>query len=431
MTEPADIYKKSRYKSPNQLDDNILAAAQHQAQLNAAHRFGRKNFMQTVAFASICLVGLGLVLDSKFLQPTDQYAEFASFNNVYEIPAVDAQGSSELEQERLEFDREDRLPEPPALILEEVLISGVDSSDEFATDPIALLNTQEPGLQEIDLDFTVELVSAINDDPILADESPQVSELTTSPRLRDQSPIATSENFTTDIQPSSSIEQVIVTGARMLDLSAPFLDESREESDLLFVDIATLIPEIDIDLRYFGEANFIGTSVDGYLTNRLLLTHEAAEALLEVQQAAEGLGYQLRVFDGYRPQRAVDHFVRWAADIDDQSTKSDYYPNVVKSEFFAQGYIAEQSGHSRGSALDLTLVSLETGLELDMGSPYDFFDPVSWPSSTLVSVQAQQNRQILRSLMIEQGFIPYEAKWWHFTLENEPYPDRYFDFPIE
>lgn len=208
--------------------------------------------------------------------------------------------------------------------------------------------------------------------------------------------------------------------------AAPLLPEPAN-----LIDLASYIPELVLDIRYFGTNNFVGEPIDGYLSAKAIVSEAAALRLVLVQQQARLQGLGLKIFDAYRPQQAVYHFVRWAVDIEDQQTKADYYPNVDKSELFEQGYIASQSSHSRASTVDVTLINLEEGTELDMGTAFDFFDPRSRPSSTEVSEQAQQNRQLLRSLMYAQGFVPYEAEWWHFTYVNEPYPDRYFNMPVE
>jgi D-alanyl-D-alanine dipeptidase len=197
-----------------------------------------------------------------------------------------------------------------------------------------------------------------------------------------------------------------------------------------FVVVQTLIPDLQVDLRYFGTDNFIGRPIAGYEAPVLLLTAAAAAALQEVQQALAGEGLGLKAFDAYRPQRAVDDFMRWAADPLAVHMKGSYYPNVDKSALIPQGYIAERSGHSRGSTIDLTLVDLSSGAELDMGSPYDYFDPLSWPTSEAVTPEQFRNRQRLRASMLEHGFRPLAEEWWHFTLENEPYPTTYFDFPV-
>ena len=197
-----------------------------------------------------------------------------------------------------------------------------------------------------------------------------------------------------------------------------------------FVDAATVVDGLVLDMRYFGEHNFVGEKIDGYERPRCLLSAQAATALAEVQRSLAARGLGLKVFDCYRPQRAVAHFVRWARKIDDVRRKSEFYPELDKRVLFEQGYIAEHSGHSRGATVDLTLVRRADGSELDMGGPFDFFSPKSWPSDRSVSVQAQQNRALLAQAMTRGGFRPYDKEWWHFTLANEPFPDTYFDFPV-
>jgi D-alanyl-D-alanine dipeptidase len=197
-----------------------------------------------------------------------------------------------------------------------------------------------------------------------------------------------------------------------------------------FVDTAAVADGLAVDMRYFGNNNFVGERIDGYEHARCLLSAQAGLALAAVQKnlAARGLG--LKVFDCYRPQRAVAHFVRWAQKVDDVRRKSQFYPEVDKRDLFKDGYISERSGHSRGSTVDLTLVRRADGRELDMGSPFDFFSPKSWPTDRSVSVEAQKNRALLAEAMAAGGFRPYDKEWWHFTLVNEPFPETYFDFPV-
>lgn len=197
-----------------------------------------------------------------------------------------------------------------------------------------------------------------------------------------------------------------------------------------FVEISSVIPDVTLDVRYFSAENFVGEPVKGYQAETLLLTEEAATALSGVQAELNSFGLGLKIFDAYRPQQAVDHFVRWAEDTADTRMKSQYYPNVDKKNLFRDGYIADRSGHSRGSTVDVTLIDLATGEELDMGAGWDFFDPISWPASDLVNREQKNNRLLLRSLMIAHGFLPLAQEWWHFTLQEEPYPDEYFDFPV-
>ncbi len=208
-----------------------------------------------------------------------------------------------------------------------------------------------------------------------------------------------------------------------------------------FVDLKAFIPSLVVEPRYFGEDNFVGRRIDGYEAPRCLLTREAAEALKEVQGALRPFGFGLKVFDAYRPQRAVDHFVRWAKDLDDRKMKTRYYPEVEKSQLFAKEYIAARSGHTRGSTVDVTIVVLpEPGAgegeptfeELDMGTGFDLFGPQSWPASKDPGITPAQraNRLLLQQVMTRHGFKPYAYEWWHFTLKDEPYPETYFDFPI-
>jgi D-alanyl-D-alanine dipeptidase len=197
-----------------------------------------------------------------------------------------------------------------------------------------------------------------------------------------------------------------------------------------FVDAAAVVDGLVVDMRYFGDNNFVGQRIDGYERPRCLLSVPAANALAAIERdlAANGLG--LKVFDCYRPQRAVAHFVRWAQRIDDLKHKREFYPDVDKRDLFKDGYISDRSGHSRGSTVDLTLVRRANGRELDMGSPFDFFSPKSWPSDRNVSGEAQKNRARLAGAMTRGGFRPYDKEWWHFTLVEEPFPDTYFDFPV-
>jgi zinc D-Ala-D-Ala dipeptidase len=197
-----------------------------------------------------------------------------------------------------------------------------------------------------------------------------------------------------------------------------------------FVDAAAAVDGLVVDMRYFGTDNFVGDKIDGYERARCLLSAPAADALAAVQRGLAARGLGLKVFDCYRPQRAVNNFMRWAEAIGDLRRKAEFYPDVDKRDLFKDGYIAERSGHSRGSTIDLTLVRRADGRELDMGSRYDFFSPKSWPSDTSVSAQAQSNRALLAAAMTTGGFRPYDKEWWHFTLVNEPYPESYFDFPV-
>lgn len=201
-----------------------------------------------------------------------------------------------------------------------------------------------------------------------------------------------------------------------------------------FVRLQNFIPSAVVDARYFSNNNFVGAPIDGYESSSCYITKQAAFALKEVELELQSQGLGIKVFDAYRPQRAVNHFVRWAKDLDDTLIKAQYYPDVPKSQLFEKGYIAEKSGHSRGSTVDLTLVytdGLKKGNELDMGSGWDFFGTISWPSNNAVSPLQKANRMKLKSVMLKHGFKPYSKEWWHFTLKDEPFPDRYFDFVVK
>lgn len=198
-----------------------------------------------------------------------------------------------------------------------------------------------------------------------------------------------------------------------------------------FVLVSDAVPDALLDIRYYTTYNFVGERIDGYEAPVALLTAEAASALKMVSDDLLAQGHRLVIYDCYRPQRAVDHFVRWAEDLSADSMKAVFYPDVDKRDLFSQGFIARLSGHSRGSTVDLTLLDAQTGKLLDMGGPFDFFGELSHPGHTQGLTPEQiANRMLLRDAMIRRGFRPLRTEWWHFTLENEPYPDTYFDFPV-
>jgi D-alanyl-D-alanine dipeptidase len=206
-----------------------------------------------------------------------------------------------------------------------------------------------------------------------------------------------------------------------------------------FVNLNTVAPEIQYDLRYFADHNFVGRRIDGYEAPVCLLTSQAAQALKSVEDRLLPMGLTLKVYDCYRPQRAVDDFARWAKDLSSTKMRTEFYPQVEKSQLFNEGYIAYRSGHSRGSTVDLTIVPAGSQIpasqrapdnSLDFGTGYDCFSPLSHPDSQEVSPQQRANRLLLQSLMVQAGFKPLDTEWWHFTLAGEPYPDTYFDFPV-
>jgi len=198
-----------------------------------------------------------------------------------------------------------------------------------------------------------------------------------------------------------------------------------------FINIQEAIPSIVLDIRYFSTDNFVGVRIDGYEKPVALLTKEAGTALKKVQSelAKEGLG--LKVFDSYRPQKGVNHFVRWAKIPADTLTKSKYYPQTRKANVFKLGYVASRSGHSRGSTVDLTILDLETGQGIDMGSGWDFFGEISWHSYDQITEEQKANRKKLKDVMSKFGFKSYSKEWWHYTLRDEPFPKTYFDFDVE
>jgi len=203
----------------------------------------------------------------------------------------------------------------------------------------------------------------------------------------------------------------------------------------IFVDVQEVIPNVLIDMRYYGSNNFIGERIDGYLAPRPLLTRPAVQALAKIQQELNRYSLGIKIFDAYRPQQAVDHFVRWAKNIDDTRMKKTFYPDVDKKDLFVKGFIASRSSHSRGSTVDLTIISLGENLsqpscELDMGTSFDFFGECSHSEYPGITVQQRVNRLLLRTLMEKHGFQHYAEEWWHFTLKKEPFPDTYFNFPI-
>ena len=223
------------------------------------------------------------------------------------------------------------------------------------------------------------------------------------------------------------------------------LQEQRKK----FVVLTDVVPDVIMEIRYFGTYNFVGERIDGYVEPTAMLTREAADSLRAVSDEVKALGYRLKIYDAYRPQVAVDHFVRWAEDVRDTSMKYCFYPDLDKSVLFDQEYIMAKSGHTRGSTVDLTLFDMHKEKEVDMGGTFDWFGPESHPdfcgnpetgeyngdnskSPTGKSITPEQfaNRMILRRAMLRHGFKPLDTEWWHFTLAEEPYPDTYFNFPV-
>ena len=223
------------------------------------------------------------------------------------------------------------------------------------------------------------------------------------------------------------------------------LEDSRR-----FVTLTTAVPDAILEIRYFGTYNFVGTRIDGYLQPTALITREAGEALRAVSDDLKAQGYRIKVYDAYRPQKAVDHFVRWAKDIPDTLMKAYFYPDLDKSVLFEEVYIMEKSGHPRGSTVDLTLFDMATEKEVDMGGTFDWFGPESHPdfcgnpetgeytgdnskspAGRAITPEQFAKRMILRRAMLRHGVKPLDSEWWHFTLRDEPFPDTYFTFGIK
>jgi len=207
--------------------------------------------------------------------------------------------------------------------------------------------------------------------------------------------------------------------------------EKRAANDTSgFVLLSDYVPSCVQEIRYFSTYNFIGDRIDGYEEPVAIITKEAARALKSVANEMNVKGYRLKVFDAYRPATAVKHFVLWGIEDLDQRMKPFFYPDLDKTSLFELGYIASKSSHSRGSTVDLTLLDMSTGKEVDMGSPFDFFNEVSHPDYKGITDEQYESRMLLQSIMVKYGFEPIDCEWWHFTLKDEPYPDTYFEFPV-
>ena len=221
------------------------------------------------------------------------------------------------------------------------------------------------------------------------------------------------------------------------------------EDSSQFVTLTDAVPDAILEIRYFSTYNFVGARIDGYLEPTALLTKKAADSLRAVSDDVKALGYRLKIYDAYRPQKAVDHFWRWAENIPDTLMRAYFYPDLDKSVLFDLEYICAKSGHTRGSTVDLTLFDMQTEKELDMGGTFDWFGPESHPdfcgdpetqeytgdnskspAGRSITLEQFCNRMILRQAMLRHGFKPFPTEWWHFTLQDEPFPDTYFNFPV-
>ena len=235
----------------------------------------------------------------------------------------------------------------------------------------------------------------------------------------------------------------------------PIISSAAAEMPEGFVNIVDLIPDVQLDIRYFESHNFVGEMVNGYNAGKCIITKEAAAALAEVQKDLNRFSLAIKIYDCYRPQRAVNHFVQWATEIDNTKTKKEFYPDIDKRNLFKDGYIDSKSGHSRGSTIDLTIIPVPAPRQpkyipgqklsacyqpvgkrfrdntIDMGTGFDCFHELSHTENKNIGGQQRINRMLLKLLMEKYGFRNFEKEWWHYTLNNEPYPDTYFDFAIE
>jgi len=210
-----------------------------------------------------------------------------------------------------------------------------------------------------------------------------------------------------------------------------FINSFAQKKPINFSYLSDIDKSIQVDLRYLGTNNFIGKPINGYHSNCVIMTKKTAIALRKIQHKIQKDNLSLKIFDAYRPQEAVNHFVAWSKITEDTLQKQEYYPKIPKKHLFKEGYIATKSGHSRGSTIDVTLVDTNTGKELDMGSNYDFFGEESNTYYKNITSAQKKNRLLLRKIMIDNGFKPYNKEWWHFTLLNEPFKNRYFNFSVE
>ncbi|GHE74297.1 M15 family metallopeptidase [Streptomyces sp. AC04842] len=256
---------------------------------------------------------------------------------------------------------------------------------------------------------------------------------------------------------SRAVRALVTTLAALLTATvaaAPARATPEPKAPRDFVALHSVDPTILHEIRYVTPHNFTGERIDGYRQPLCILTRPAAEALRTAQRRLLPQGYSLKVYDCYRPQRAVDHFVRWAEDLDDQTMKAEFYPNVDKTRLFADGYIAEKSGHSRGSTVDLTVVKLPArptrpyrpgepltpcfapqderfpDNSVDMGTGYDCFDTLSHTLDPRITGEQRANRMLLKNTLEDLGFVNLAEEWWHYTFKPEAYPDTYFDFPV-
>ena len=419
MTDPSKLFQQhKKQKSPAELDERILNAARTQAQENLEKANAEKKraftwqWVTPTATAAVLVIGITFAFNFGSLELEDDLRTSAE----YDIPG-DGAFSVDLQETTTES-------EQSATQLEELIVTGIRDSLKSSAD----IKREESGVVD---SITAEDIGKFPD-ANLAESLQRITGVSIERASKPDMPIEEDDlNDAAKVQLSTFSSDSNSSRNRDIDRdSADKASTLGEQMPPALIEIRDQIPTIVLDIKYANSDNFVGEPILGYNSPRALLSKQAVDALKKVQTELARQGLGLKIFDAYRPQRAVDHFLAWAEN-DDISTKPEYYPRIEKAELFSLGYLSERSSHSRGSTVDLTVIHLDDARELDMGTIFDFFDPRSWPDSKAVSEEAQSNRMLLQEVMLKHGFLPFETEWWHFTLDNEPYPDQYFDVPIE
>ena len=422
-----DLFRRTTPGSPPDLDQRILQRAQQQAQINKkAKKPSHWAWLEqiwirgvgTVAVACFALIlvfregGLGVDIER-------QPASFAGANEPALFSSEPEFSGANHAEMASESDAQD--------------LSGFDSAPSEFPAQAAKVSTFATATAEISAGDVQPIAPVQSDADAPGTSHLSIATSSTSARghtsstepTRNPSALNTFDNLMDSASLNTPISQNEVMEA------AP---PQQGVLPVGFDFVANGIPGLIQDLRYANSNNFVGEPIDGYNGTQAILSQPAIQALGRVQNELQPRNMGVKIFDAYRPQSAVDHFSRWALDLTRQEQKHAYYPRVEKQRLFELDYLAARSSHSRGSTVDMTLVEFnEKGqpVELDMGTPFDFFDERSWLDSNQISEEAKANREMLTKLMVRHGFQPYPKEWWHFTLVNEPYPETYFDFPVE
>lgn len=295
-----------------------------------------------------------------------------------------------------------------------VAATEIAADAETAAEAVAEAGTAGEAVAEAETVAANEAVTAVDTAEEAVTEAGTVNEAVAE---------AASEKAAAQEEPEENASEAVTTT-----IGPDGTKRSNDSSD--FVLLSDAVPDAILEIRYYSTYNFVGERIDGYEEPIALLTEEAADALREVSDELTEQGYRLKIYDAYRPTEAAENFVDWAKDTGDTRMKEYFYPELDKSVLFRQGYIGERSGHSRGSTVDLTLFDMSTEKEVDMGGTFDYFGEISHPDYRGITQEQYDNRMILREAMTAHGFKPLATEWWHFTLQNEPYPDTYFTFPV-